>query len=305
MKMDRRTFLKDAALLTAGLGLAPMFKPQIADALEELATGRAPILWLQGQSCSGCSVSLLNSESPAPADLLTRYLSLYFHQTLSAATGASALHAIETAIGAGEYVLVVEGAVPVGMPESCVIGEEPFVDLVARAARKAKAVASVGTCASFGGVPAAPPNATGATGVSEVLAQAGISVPVMNLPGCPSHPAWLVGNLVYLLKVGIPELDEHRRPKRTFGQLLHDQCPYFAKYQAKSFAQHLGEDGCLFKLGCQGVVTHADCAMRFWNGGTNWCLGAHAPCLGCAHPEFVRNPGFAFFRLNEKDRREP
>ena len=76
MKVDRRTFLKDAAVLVAGMGLSPVLKPSFAEALEQMASARAPILWLQGQSCSGCSVSLLNSESPGPADLVTRYLSL-------------------------------------------------------------------------------------------------------------------------------------------------------------------------------------------------------------------------------------
>jgi hydrogenase small subunit len=300
MKMDRRTFHKDAGLLLAAMGMGPGQLPKVAVALEEMATGRAPILWLQGQSCSGCSVSLLNSESPGPADLVTRYLSLYFHQTLSAATGEAATEAMAKAIEAGGYILVVEGAVPLGMPEACRIADENFASLVTRAAAKAKAVVAVGACAAFGGIPAAPPNLTGAASVGDALAKAGVKAPIINLPGCPPHPAWIVGNLVNVLKVGIPELDEFQRPKRTYGQLLHDQCPHFAKYQAKKFAQQPGEDGCLFKLGCQGVVTHADCSNRGWNGGVNWCIRARAVCIGCARPEFARDPAFPFYRLNEE-----
>ncbi|OHB32057.1 MAG: hypothetical protein A2X84_12390 [Desulfuromonadaceae bacterium GWC2_58_13] len=300
MNISRRTFLKDAGLLVAAMGMGPALLPTVAEALEEMATGRAPILWLQGQSCSGCSVSLLNSESPGPADLVTRYLSLYFHQTLSAATGEAAKEAMARAIEAGGYILVVEGAVPLGMPEACRIAEENFVSLLTRAASKAKAVVSVGACASFGGIPAAPPNLTGAAAVSEALERAGIQVPLIHLPGCPPHPAWIVGNLVQVLKVGIPELDEFRRPKRTYGQLLHEQCPYFANYQAKKFALHPGDAGCLFKLGCQGVVTHSDCSSRGWNGGVNWCIRGRAVCIGCARPEFAKDPAFPFYRLNEK-----
>ncbi|MHB8767138.1 MAG: hydrogenase small subunit [Deferrisomatales bacterium] len=299
MGIDRRTFLKDAGLLVAGLGLGPGLVPRFASALEALATGRAPVLWLQGQSCSGCSVSLLNSESPGPAELLTRYLSLYFHQTLSAATGDAAQQALEKAISAGGYLLVVEGAVPLGFPEACRVAHEPFAALLGRAAARAKAVLAVGTCSSFGGIPAAPPNLTGAASAAAALAKAGVKTPVVHLPGCPPHPAWIVGNLVHVLKVGLPALDEHRRPVRTYGRLLHDQCPHFADYERQKFARALGDGGCLFKLGCQGVVTAADCAYRAWNGGVNWCVRARAPCLGCARPGFAQDPNYPFYRLNE------
>ena len=301
MKLTRREFLKDAGILVAALGLGPALQPKVAAALEEMATGRAPLLWLQGQSCSGCSVSLLNADSPGPAELITRYLSLYFHQTLSAATGETALSVVDKAIDSGNYILAVEGSVPTKIPEACKIGERTFQDWLVRAAGPAKAVVAIGTCASFGGIPAAPPNLTGATPVGEVLKSQGVTKPVINLPGCPAHPAWIVGTLVHVLKLGLPELDEFSRPKRNYGQLIHDQCPFFAKYQAKQFAKSLGEEGCQFKLGCQGVVTHADCSMRGWNSGVNWCVRSKAVCVGCARPEFARDPGFPFYRLNEQE----
>lgn len=301
MTITRRTFLKDAGLLLTGLGLSQALTPTFVEALEELAGGRAPLLWLQGQSCSGCSVSLLNSENPGPADLLTRYLSLYFHQTLSAATGEVAHQTVEKAIDDGGYILAIEGSIPLGIKDACRFADEDFADLLLRAARKAKAVVSVGTCAAFGGIPAAPPNLTGAVPVTTALQQAGIKTPVINLPGCPAHPAWIVGSLIHVLKIGIPELDEQSRPVQFYGQNLHEQCPYFAQYQKKNFAKALGDEGCLFKMGCQGVVTQADCSMRGWNGGTNWCIRARTNCIGCARPEFAKDPDFPFFRLNEKD----
>ncbi len=300
MNIDRRTFLKDASILLAGMSLAPALQPGFAEALETLASGRAPLLWLQGLSCSGCSVSLINSESPGPADLITRYLSLYFHQTLSAATGKVAMETLSKAIDQGGYILAVEGAVPSGMPEACMIGEKSFNDLLLESARKAQAVVSVGTCASFGGIPAAPPNPTGALSVAEFFTKHKLNIPLINLPGCPAHPGWIVGNLAYLLKVGIPEVDDHKRPIKTYGKLLHDQCQNFAQYQKMNFVVTPGEEGCLFKLGCQGVITHADCPMRGWNGGINWCVKANAPCAGCARPEFARDKNFAFYRLNEQ-----
>ncbi|PLX94711.1 MAG: hypothetical protein C0621_05080, partial [Desulfuromonas sp.] len=182
--MNRRTFLKDAALLIASLGLSPLLKPQVASALEELSSGRAPLLWLQGLACSGCSVSLFDAEEPDASDLVMRYLSLYFHPTLSAATGESATATIEKTIAQGDYILVVEGAIPMGMPDACRIGDEPFILLLQRAAQKAKTVLAVGTCAAYGGVPAAPPNLTGAVTAAEALETAGIKTPLINLPGC-------------------------------------------------------------------------------------------------------------------------
>ncbi len=299
MKITRRTFLKDAGLVVGILGLSQSAVPQVAEALELLASGRAPVLWLQGQACSGCSISLLNSESPSPADLLTRYLSLYFHHTLSAATGVAARKVLEQSIADERTVLVVEGSVPAGMPKACTLGDETFNELLIRAAKGAQAVVCVGACASFGGIPAAQGNPTGALDVPTFLQQAGIEKPVINLPGCPTHPAWSVGTILHLLRGSLPELDELHRPKAYYNELLHDQCPLFAKYQIQEFARLPGEDGCLFKLGCQGAITKADCSMRGWNGGVNWCVRTRGVCVGCARPEFARDRDYPFYRIHE------
>ena len=81
--ITRRQFLVWGAKLTALMGLEASAIPRVAEALENLASGNAPLLWLQGLSCSGCSVSLLNSEAPGPAEIITGYVSLLFHSTLS------------------------------------------------------------------------------------------------------------------------------------------------------------------------------------------------------------------------------
>lgn len=302
LKISRRRFLRDAGILLGGLGLSPLLQPKMADALELLAGGRAPIIWLEGQSCSGCSVSFLNSENPGPAELLTRYLSAYYHPLLTAATGEVANETLERALESGNYLLVVEGAVPLSMPQACRIADEDFLDLFKRAARKADTVVALGTCAAFGGVPAAPPNLTGAVSVSEALDHFGMSAQLINLPGCPAHPNWLVGTLGHLLKIGLPELDEFQRPKHAYQELVHDKCQYFAKYQIKEFAMNFGEPGCQFKLGCQGVITHANCPSQLWNGSTNWCVEARGVCVGCAHPDFAKHPDFALYRLGETER---
>ena len=281
------------------LGQVPFTLPEVAEALEALAGGDAALVWLHGQACSGCSVSFLNAAYPDPAAVLTRQISLEYHATVSAATGATALQALERRLAAGNYILVAEGAVPRGMPSACVVGDEPYTQLLTRAAQKASAVIALGTCAAFGGVPAAPPNPTGAVSVAEFLGSS-VSAPIVHLPGCPAHPDWLVGTLVYLLKAGVPPLTDDGSPAMFYGSVIHSQCPEFYNYNAGKYAQALGEPGCLFKLGCLGIRTYADCSTRRWNNGVNWCVGAGAPCLGCARPEFAADSQFPFYRLREQ-----
>jgi len=299
-KFNRRQFLKMGASLAAAMGLEPASVPRIVEALSELSSGQAPVLWLQGQSCSGCSVSLLNTENPSPTEVLTRYISLLFHSTLSAATGHTAMEVVEKAIEAGGYYLAVEGALPAGMPEACVMGHKPVTELVARAAKKAKAVICVGTCAAYGGIPAAENNPTGSISVAEFLKKEGSAAPIIRLPGCPSHPDWVVGTLVHVIKFGLPKLDEDGRPEMFFGRLLHDQCPRFADYERENFAQTFSGEGCLFKLGCLGPVTKADCTTRLWNRGANTCIVAGAPCIGCASEIFAKSPSLPFYRKGER-----
>jgi len=276
------------------MGLAPCAAGALAQAADELASGRAPVLWLQGQSCSGCSVSLLDSETPSPLKVLTRYISLGFHQTLSSATGKQAVDTVNRVITSGGYVLIVEGSVPLGMPKACRFADETFADQLKRGARNAKAILTVGTCASFGGIPAAENNPTGATSIPDYLTQQGISTAVIRVPGCPAHPDWLVGTVLHVLRFGVPPLDNLGRPRAFYSRSLHDQCPRFADYERERFAKTFGDEGCLFKLGCLGPITKADCNVRSWNGGINNCIRAGAPCIGCGGEAFALKASLAF-----------
>jgi len=274
------------------LGLGASAIPRVAEALEELSQGLAPVLWLQGQCCSGCSVSLLDSEAITPYKLLTRYISLGFHQTLSAATGNQAVEAVNKIANQGGYILIVEGTVPDKMPLACMFGEESFAEQLARAARNAKAVLAVGTCSCYGGVPAAENNPTGAIAVPAFLKGRGINVPVIRVPGCPIHPDWLVGTVVHALKFGLPPMDGLGRPLAYFSKSMHEQCPRFNHYELQNFAKTFGEEGCLFKLGCAGPITYTDCNIRSWNGGVNSCIRAGAPCIGCGGENFCAKAAY-------------
>ena len=191
---------------------------------------------------------------------------------------------------------------PLGMPQACLMGHEPVIDQVARAAAKSAAVIAVGSCAATGGIPAAENNPTGAVSVPEFLKKKGISKPVITLPGCPAHPDWLIGTIVHVLKFGLPALDALGRPKVFYGRLIHEQCPRFADYERENFAKSFSDEGCLFKLGCLGPITHADCTVRHWNRGANTCIKAGAPCIGCAAPDFARSAALPFYRKGEPSR---
>ncbi len=293
----RRDFLKLGARMATLMGLGATAIPTLATGLEELAANGLPVLWLQGLSCSGCSISLLNADAPTPADLLTRYISLLFHPTLSTATGRTGMDVIDKSIKTGNYILVLEGAIPAQMPTACRLGEKPYPDVVVAAASAARAVIALGSCAAFGGIPAAENNPTGAVGVADFLRQKRIDTPVITLPGCPAHPDWLTGTILYVHRFGVPKLDDLGRPTMFFSRLVHDQCPRYSDYEREHFARWPGDEGCLFKLGCLGAVTHADCPVRGWNSRTNTCVLAGSPCIGCAGESFARRISVPFYTL--------
>jgi hydrogenase small subunit len=266
-------------------------------------TEEYPVLWIQGGGCSGCSVSLLNAVSPNARNILVdeivpgKHLNVRFHPTVMAGAGDPAMAELERTRqeAKGGYVLVVEGSIPTGAGGAyAMIGEREGEEIsmhswVKSLSRDALAVIAVGTCAAFGGIPAGAPNPTGSVGVSEVLSAEGIDTPLINVPGCPPHPAWFVGTVASLLIQGLPkegELDEHLRPKAFYGQLIHENCPRRAYFDEGKFAKKLSDPYCLYELGCKGPVTHADCPTRLWNNGVSWCVGSGAPCIGCVEPTF-------------------
>jgi hydrogenase small subunit len=154
--------------------------------------------------------------------------------------------------------------------------------------RDAMAVLGVGACASFGGIPAAPPNPTEALPVGELFKRENIRTPLVHIPGCPPHPDWIVGTIAAVLLGGLEnlKLDEHLRPAAFFSKTIHEKCPNRGNFDRGDFAERFGDHGCLFKLGCKGLITHADCPTRKFNNGTNWCCQAGHPCIGCCHPRF-------------------
>jgi hydrogenase small subunit len=266
-------------------------------------TEELPVIWLQGAGCTGCSVSVLNSVSPSIKNVLIdevipgRHINLRFHPTVMAGAGEAAIEVLQETQQQkkGGYVLVMEGAIPTAKGGiHGVVGEEngrpvTIVSRLESLGSNALAIVALGTCASFGGIPAAAPNPTQCLSVEEALKAAKIATPVINVSGCPPHPDWFVGTLASILLFGLPkpeDLDEHRRPKAFYGALIHEHCPRRSYYDEGKFAKKLSDPGCLYELGCKGPVTYADCPTRLWNHGVNWCVGSGGMCHGCVEPAF-------------------
>jgi hydrogenase small subunit len=277
-----------------------------------------PVIYLQTAACSGCAVTMLNTASPTIKNVLIDqiapgvHINLKFHPVVMAAAGELAIQVMEDTAKRqkGEYVLVVDGAVPTadgGVYGA--VGERngkpvTMKQRVEELAKDALAVIAMGTCASFGGIPAAPPNPTGCVSVQKALAASGIQKPLINVPGCPPHPDWFVGTVASIILSGLPkaeDLDDFLRPKLFYGKLIHENCPRRAYFDEGKFAKKFGEDGCLYELGCKGPITHADCPLRRWNSGTNWVIGAGAPCNGCTQPEFPNETAPFYEKLVDVD----
>ena len=262
-----------------------------------------PLVWLAASGCTGCSISLLNSASPRIKNILIDqiipgvHINLRFHQTIMAGAGEQAIKVLEDTVEEkkGNYLLAVDGAISTATDAIyCALGERAgkpvsmenrFIEL----ARNALAILAVGTCSSFGGIPAAAPNPTNCQPLKKVLDAEGINKSLVNIPGCPPHPDWIVGTIASILLNGLPkaeDLDDNLRPLAFYGKLIHENCPRRAYFDEGKFAKKPGDEGCLYELGCKGPITYADCPTRRWNDGTNWVIGAGAPCNGCTQPEF-------------------
>ena len=227
------------------------------------------LLWLQSGGCGGCSMSLLNAESPdVLAMFKTAGINLLWHPSLSEASGREFISILD-GILAGEValdILCIEGSMmtgPAGTGRFHMMGGtgKPMIEWVQSLADKAAWTVAVGSCAAYGGITAAADNLTDATGLqfdgeqqggllgSEYRSQTGSKV--VNIAGCPVHPEY------------------------------------------KASAEQLGDRGCMMEnTGCKGTQAHADCNIRPWNGQGS-CTNGGYPCINCTAPEF-EEPGHSF-----------
>lgn len=323
MNVTRRSFLKYCVASAAALGLTPAGLRQLAAAMN---SDQVPtLLWLHGSGCQGDSISFLNLLADFPpvgpltvGDVLLDHANLAYHTVLMAAAGPAAVDAARQAREQGGYVLVLEGGVPTAFDgRACLVwsderGAVTYRQAIEDLAPHARFVLSVGTCACYGGVVASGPdpfegNPTDVVSATSFVRQLSPDTPVMNIPGCPAHPAWIAWAIVQLILGNAPVLDGYLRPVELFGNKdadvhamnIHENCPRNpSRPGSPGLASRFGQDFyCLESLGCRGPGTYADCPSRKWNSGeqgpANWCVDSNGMCIGCVEPDF---PGGDFYR---------
>ncbi|HEY5595571.1 MAG TPA: hydrogenase small subunit [Nitrospiria bacterium] len=285
--VSRREFLKVCGAVAALLGLGSMGIPRIAEALVAAAVKRPSVIWLNFASDTGCTEALIKANYPNAAQLILETLSMDFNETIMAAAGYQAEEILQQALKRGGYILIIEGAIPTKKGYG-MIARRQMIDIGKEFAAKAKAIIAVGSCATWGGVPAGDPNPAGLKGVREAL-----GVNCINLDLCPVNEGILVATIVdFLMTNRVPELDSSGRPKIFYGQTIHDQCERRAHFDAGRFVEQFGSKEeelgyCLYKVGCKGPETFANCSKMRYNDRVSWCIGAGAPCIGCAEPQWV------------------
>jgi [NiFe] hydrogenase small subunit len=273
--VTRREFMKFCGIVAGALGLEASFGPKI---FEAFAAGPKPsVLWLHFAECTGCTEAVLRASNPGFADLIFDTISLDYHETLMVAAGDTVEQILtDTAEQKkGEFFCVVEGAIPTASAGIYGwMGSRTMLSLAQEICPKAKAVIAIGNCASYGGLPAAYPNPTGAAGVEQALGT-GLAIPVVNLPGCPPNPVNFVGVLAnYLLKGSLPALDSEGRPNFAYGTTVHSRCPYRETSR------------CLEDYGCKGKICNNNCPTIKFNDATSFPMQAGHPCIGCSEPDF-------------------
>lgn len=284
--ISRRDFLKFCSVMAVGMGLPLSAGARIAEAI--VSPRRPPVIWLSFQECTGCIESLLRSNHPTLEHLILNLISLDYSETLSAAAGHQAEAAKEKSIkeNKGKFILVVDGAIPTkdnGI--YCKIAGKTALEILNETAPHAAAIVAMGSCASWGGLAAADPNPTGAKSVQEILPDKII----VTIPGCPPNPYNLLSTILHFVTFNkLPDLDEKGRPKFAFSRLIHENCERRPHFDAGRFVQQFGDDlhrsgGCLYKLGCKGPETHANCPSILFGetGAGTWPVGIGHPCFGC------------------------
>ncbi len=262
------------------------------------------LLWLKGGACGGNTMSFLSADQPNVIELVQDFgVRIIYHPTIGLEIGEQVkeiLHdCLEERIPIDLFVF--EGSVvrgPAGTGTMNIFADRPMQEWVRLLAPKARYVMAVGDCAAWGGIVAVPPNPTESTGLQHHKKQRGgflgpdfrtrAGLPVINIPGCPAHPDWMVQLIVAIAtgRIDEVELDEYGRPRTFFTSFVQNGCTNthaFAKGVKGGFGKR---GGCLYyEVGCRGSMTHSSCNRILWNRTSSKTRANH-PCLGCTEPGF-------------------
>ncbi len=323
--VSRRAFLKFAAVTASSLALSAKEARVFAAALA--AAPRPTVIWLSFQQCTGCSESILRAFNPSFRSLILNTISLDYHETLQVAAGDQAEKARKDAMQAayGSYVLIVDGSIPRADKEywSCAAGNSNLKTLN-EAVQGAGLVVALGTCATYGGIPAASPNPSNAAGYGDLVTQGlvtkvggGSLPPYLNVSGCPPMADVIVGTIaLYLANASNPTfignlvpkttakpnglLDSKYRPLAYYGATVHSTCPRYQHWLDNEFAMSHGDENakkgwCLLHIGCRGPEVYNSCTNLGWNKDpsddpatilNNSPMHTGHGCIGCSEPNF-------------------
>jgi hydrogenase small subunit len=271
------------------------------------------VLWITaGLSCDGDTVALTSATQPSIEDLVLGAIPVVpkvrLHNAVLAFENGSDFMQVFEPAAAGKldpFMLVVEGSIPNERIKSegywAAFGTDPETqqpittsDWIDRLAPHATAVVAVGTCATYGGIPAMAGNPTGAMGLPDHLGwewRSKANIPIVCVPGCPAQPDNITETLLYLLyqlaglAPTIP-LDRALRPTWLFGTTVHEGCDRGGFYEQGDFAAEYGSKKCVVKLGCWGPVVLCNVPKRGWLNGVGGCPNVGGICIGCTMPGF-------------------
>jgi len=268
-------------------------------------------------------VAVTGATSPSVEQLLAGTIPglprvVLHHPVLSIDAGHSFVEpfrkAVEGTLGA-PYVVVLEGSIPDDQPlehgyfsglgvgedwpegmESPRADDQPLriTDWIRHMAPGAAACVAIGTCATWGGVPAAAGNITGSMSLMDFLGkdyESALGVPVINIPGCSpigdNFTETVAAILMFLQGFGpLPDFDELGRPKWQFGETVHRHCPRAGYYEEGTFAKEFGDHECLVDVGCWGPVVQCNITERGAINHMGGCMVAGGACIGCTMPGF-------------------
>ncbi|WP_237155393.1 hydrogenase small subunit [Oryzibacter oryziterrae] len=294
MGVSRRQFMASLTRMASLLALPPSMLPQLA--MAATSPTKPSVVYMSFQECTGCLESMVNSFAfkggGTIENLLLNVVSIDYQETLMAAAGAQAEHQLASSTAKSGYVLVVDGSIPASANSGYFVsGGRSGAERFRSAAANAGLIVAVGTCASFGGLPKADPNPTGAVSIKDMMASLGIAKPLINVSGCPPIPEVITGTILLYLASGMPALDTLLRPKTFYGRTVHSHCYREESFEdgprVKAFDDAASrKGGCLFDMGCKGPVTKAACSSIKWNQGLSFPIQSGHPCMGCTEPNF-------------------
>jgi hydrogenase small subunit len=278
------------------------------------------VFWIAGMSCDGCSVAVTGATNPSVEELLAGAIPnlppvVLHHPVLSVNAGAEFIRpfrdAVDGTLGA-PYVVVLEGSVPDDQklaenegyysamgaggfdPDSDSEQPNRVTDWLRLMAPGAAAMIAIGTCATWGGIPAAVGNVTGSMSLMDFLGRnyrSTLGVPVVNVPGCSpvgdNFTETVAAVLMFLQGFGpLPEFDDLGRPAWLFEETVHRHCVRAGYYEEGVFAEQEGEKECLVHIGCWGPVVQCNITERGAINHMGGCMVAGGACIGCTMPGF-------------------